>query len=145
MQQVALDEVRESVTLLKNESSVLPFDGHKIKTLVVIGHDAWPAVTGRGGSSHVDPYSSSSILDGLINYPGSIVKVLYARGLPSTQEMFETTKFGSGVGSSSIELLVKKEIFNTLDFTGPSTIEQLSRLSLSDWPARCFVPVEVLA
>ena len=46
--QVALEEARESVVMLKNDHSLLPLDANKIHTLAVIGPDAWPAVPGGG-------------------------------------------------------------------------------------------------
>ena len=69
--QVALEEARESVILLKNEGNLLPLDGSKVKTLAVIGPDAWPEVAGAGGSSRSTPYASISIMTGLANLPNS--------------------------------------------------------------------------
>ncbi|MGA2277146.1 MAG: glycoside hydrolase family 3 N-terminal domain-containing protein, partial [Terracidiphilus sp.] len=48
---VALDGARESITLLKNEEHLLPLDPGKVKTIAIIGPNAYPAVTGGGGSS----------------------------------------------------------------------------------------------
>ena len=93
--QVALEEARESVVMLKNDHSLLPLDANKIHTLAVIGPDAWPAVPGGGGSSNVTPYAAVSLLNGLETYLGERVKVLYARGLPTAEEMFRETKFGT--------------------------------------------------
>src|SRR6202167_480961 len=39
---IALDGARESITLLKNEGGVLPLDPGKIKTIAIIGPNAWP-------------------------------------------------------------------------------------------------------
>jgi beta-glucosidase len=90
---VALDEARESIVLLKNEHSLLPFDERKVKTIAVLGPDAWPAVTGGGGSSQVTPYAAASVLTGLSDYYLGKAKVLYARGVPPMDEMLSKTDF----------------------------------------------------
>jgi beta-glucosidase len=41
---VALQGALESITLLKNEGNLLPLDPGKIKTIAIIGPDAWPAI-----------------------------------------------------------------------------------------------------
>jgi len=40
------------IVLLKNDKNLLPLDRAKIKTIVVVGPNADPAVSGGGGSSH---------------------------------------------------------------------------------------------
>jgi beta-glucosidase len=90
---VSLDEARESLVLLKNEGSVLPLDSGKVKTIAILGPDAWPAVTGGGGSSQVTPYSAASLMTGLSDYYLGKAKVLYARGVPSMDEMLAQTRF----------------------------------------------------
>jgi beta-glucosidase len=57
---VALQGARESITLLKNEGKTLPLDTTSIKTIAVIGPDAWPAVTGGGGHPRRRPSTRSA-------------------------------------------------------------------------------------
>ena len=90
---VALDEARESIVLLKNEHALLPLDMTKVKTIAVLGPDAWPAVTGGGGSSMVTPYSAPSLMTGLSDLFAGKTKVLYARGVPPMDEMLAKTEF----------------------------------------------------
>jgi beta-glucosidase len=106
---VALDGARESLTLLKNDGHLLPLDANKIKTIAVIGPDAWPAVTGGGGSSEAQAFEPVSILTGIANLAGPDAHILYARGLPSENEIFDKTLW-SGV--------IKMETFLSKDFTG---------------------------
>src|SRR6185312_13900594 len=47
----ALDGARASLVLLKNEGGLLPLDRAKVKTVALIGPDAYPAVPVGGGSS----------------------------------------------------------------------------------------------
>src|SRR5579872_5536240 len=79
---VALQGALESITLLKNEGHLLPLDAAKIKTIAVIGPDAWPAVPGGGGSSQATAFEPVSIVSGIASLVGPNVHVLYSRGLP---------------------------------------------------------------
>ena len=75
--QVAREEARGSMVLLKNEGNLLPLDKSKLKTIAVLGPDAYPAVIGGGGSSQTEPFHQVSFLEGVTNYLGSSVKVLH--------------------------------------------------------------------
>jgi beta-glucosidase len=94
---VALNGARESLTLLKNDGHLLPLDPARVKTIAIIGPDAWPAVTGGGGSSEAHAFEPVSILTGVANQAGPDVHVLYARGLPEMNDVFRDTKWESGV------------------------------------------------
>jgi len=94
---IALDGARESLTLLKNDGHLLPLDASKIKTIAVIGPDAYPAVTGGGGSSEATAFEPVSILTGIANLAGPGVHVLYARGLPDENKLFHETHWKGGV------------------------------------------------
>jgi beta-glucosidase len=95
---VALTGARESLTLLKNDGHILPLDPAKIKSIAVIGPDAWPAVTGGGGSSQAQAFEPVSILTGLSNLAAqSGVNVVYARGLPEVGDIFSNTHFDDDV------------------------------------------------
>ncbi len=95
---LALDGARKSLTLLKNEGHALPLDPAKVKTIAVIGPDAWPAVTGGGGSSQAQAFEPVSILTGLTNLGAqSGVNVVYARGLPDLGDIFGNTHFDGDV------------------------------------------------
>jgi beta-glucosidase len=94
---IALDGARESLTLLKNDGHLLPLDAARVKTIAVIGPDAWPAVTGGGGSSEAQAFEPVSILTGIANLAGPDVHVLYARGLPDENELFRRTRWEGAV------------------------------------------------
>jgi beta-glucosidase len=146
--QVALDEAREGVTLLKNEGSLLPLDSTKVKTIAVFGPDAWPAVTGAGGSSTVESYAPVSIMTGLAKFPNSQVKVLYARGLPTTKDLFQRTHFGNAGSMSAAadpfwddwfgKPAVKMETFDNPEFHGKPAVTEVSHISA--WGSEGFVP-----
>ena len=82
--EVAREEARESMVLLKNGGNLLPLDKTKLKTIAVLGPDAYPAVIGGGGSSETEPFRSISFLTGIRSYLGPGVRVLEAP-LPARQ------------------------------------------------------------
>ena len=95
---IALQGAQESLTLLKNEHHFLPLEPSSVKTIAVIGPDAYPAVPGGGGSSQATAFDPVSILTGLANLADKEgIHVLYARGLPSEQEIFDSTHFDAPV------------------------------------------------
>jgi len=94
---IALDGALESITLLKNEGGVLPLDPGKIKTIAVIGPNAWPAVTGGGGSSDAQAFEPVSTLTGIANVAGPNVHVLYSRGLPEIADVMRRTHWDGAV------------------------------------------------
>jgi len=93
--EVALQAARESLVLLKNRGDLLPLDRTKIKSVAIIGPDAYPAVPVGGGSARVQPFAALSFLEGLANYLGDHVPVYYSPGLPTLTEMADTTSFST--------------------------------------------------
>jgi beta-glucosidase len=99
--QVALEEARSGIVLLKNSGNLLPLDKTKVKTVAVIGPDAYPAVVGGGGSSLTKPFNSVSYLEGISNYLGTNAKVLYAVDIPPLDEVFENSEFTTAPNGAS--------------------------------------------
>ena len=112
---VALKGALESITLLKNENHFLPLDPGKVKTVAVIGPNAWPAIVGGGGSSEATAFAPISLLTGIGDLLGPNAHVLYARGLPEMRDVFWGTHWAG---------TVKADTFASNDFTGtPKTAE----------------------
>jgi len=133
--EVALDQARESIVLLKNDKNLLPLDLKTTHTIAVLGPDAWPAVTGGGGSSTVTPFELIGIMTGMGKFAGTRAKVLYARGLPTADDVFGNTKFvGMKTADGKVDdsKAVKVETFDNPDFKGTATVSYLSNLTL--WP-----------
>ncbi len=124
----ALAGARESITLLKNEGNLLPLSAERVKTLALIGPDAYPAIPGGGGSSQAQAFDPVSILTGLANLASvEGIKVVYARGLPQAGEVFGQTHFDGKV-------LV--ESFDNRTFTGKATVthqDQMNDLKPAMW------------
>jgi len=139
--EAALREALESITLLKNEGHILPLDENAVHTIAVLGPDAWPAVVGAGGSSQVTPFEASSIMTGLSDSLGKRVKVLYARGLPSVEEMYTGTQFldkSEQKGSEQWQSkAVKVQVFDNANFSGTPHVSYAPRIVSSrtaGWP-----------
>jgi beta-glucosidase len=106
---VALEGARESLTLLKNNGNLLPLDPAKIKTIAVIGPNAYPAITGGGGSSEATAFEPVSTLTGIANLLGPNVHVLYSRGLPQMTDVMRNTHWEGAVTVAT---------YPSKDFTG---------------------------
>ena len=119
--QLALQGARESIVLLKNENHLLPLDPAKIKSVLVVGPDAYPAQPVAGGSAAVLAFAPVSILEGVSNLLGDKATVYYQRGLPTIQQLAASTEFTTG---DSGERGIKVETFDSLDLSGqPSSTE----------------------
>ena len=112
--QVALDSARESLVLLKNAHHLLPLDAGTIRTIAVIGPDAYPGYATAGGSSHIETFRTESILGGIVDYLGQRVRVLYDRGLPAPDAVFKRDGFTTADGQPGL----RRETFDNPGFRG---------------------------
>ena len=80
--ELALQAARETITLLKNENSLLPLDVAKFKHIAVIGPNAAdPHLGGYSGT----PHHAISVLEGIKNKVAGKADVLYAEGCRITE------------------------------------------------------------
>jgi beta-glucosidase len=91
--EVVLEEARSGMVLLKNERHLLPLDKSKIKTIAVLGPEAYPAVIGGGGSSLTKPFNSVSYLEGISNYLGKNARVLSSMETAPLDAIVNQTEF----------------------------------------------------
>jgi beta-glucosidase len=122
--ETALESARESMVLLKNSGSLLPLDRTKLKTVAVFGTDAYPAIVGGGGSSLTKPFNAVSYLEGISNYLGTTVKVLYTVDHPPLQEVFDNSDF---VTESNGDPGLKGEYFNNQELDGKPALTRTDR------------------
>ena len=113
---VALEAARSSIVLLKNDDNLLPLDKSKIKSIAVIGPDAYPAQTVGGGSARVRPFAAVSFLEGVSDYLKEKATVYYEEGIPSLAEMADATNFTTDEGGKQPGL--RAEIFNNPTLSG---------------------------
>ncbi|MBB3188297.1 beta-glucosidase [Microbacter margulisiae] len=72
---IAMKIGAEGVVLLKNQHNVLPLDIHAIHSIALIGPFAGEAMTGGGGSSHVEPILTVSPMEGIQKLAGANVSI----------------------------------------------------------------------
>jgi beta-glucosidase len=114
--QVALRAAQEGIVLLKNDGNLLPLKKDAIKSVLVVGPDAYPAVPVGGGSARVVPFEAVSVLQGLSDYLGNSAKVYYNPGLATLSEMAEATSFSTAATGGTAGL--KAEHFAGEDLQG---------------------------
>src|SRR6266404_4725907 len=107
--QLALEEASSGIVLLKNENGLLPLEKNKIKSLAVLGPNAYPAVIGGGGSSLTKPFDAISFLEGISNYLGKSVRVDYVIEDLPLDEIVKNTHFVTSPGGPEG---LKGEYFN---------------------------------
>jgi len=126
----------ESITLLKNDGNVLPFNSAKICTLAVIGPNADQPVVGGGGSALVTPPAALSVSEALsaaLPKTASCPGVVYSRGLPTYEEIFHNSHFAHGI---------KEQLFSGPDGTGtPASTQTRSTLEPSPNPDNKLSPI----
>ena len=123
--QLALEAAKDSMVLLKNEGNLLPLDKSKIKSIAVIGPDAYPAVPGGGGSSRVLPFKAVSYLEGLSDYQAASIKVYYNRGIPKLDDAFDTTDFMTAESDGQRGL--RREYFDNINLQGEPVMTRTDR------------------
>ena len=116
---VALDSARESTVLLKNDGHLLPLDKTQLKTILVVGPDAYPGVPVGGGSAGVVPFHTVSTLEGLRNALGSAVNVQYDPGVPTLAELAHATIFTTAANNGKPGLTL--ESFRNDDLSGTAS------------------------
>lgn len=121
--QAALRGAREGMVLLKNEKSLLPIDREQVRTVLVVGPNAHPAVVGGGGSSKTKPYTSVSLLEGMDGVAGKATKVLYAQGIPTLVEMVRDSPFTADESGTTPG--VRVEYFASHDLSGEAVITRV--------------------
>ncbi len=80
---VAQKVAEESIVLLKNENSLLPFDLNKTNSIAVVGDFAVRPRTQGGGSSKVSVEQEENTLEAMIRLADGQVEIQYARGYDS--------------------------------------------------------------
>jgi beta-glucosidase len=137
--QVALEMARGSMVLLKNSGNLLPLDESKLKTIAVIGADAYPAVVSGGGSAEAKPFNAVSYLEGISNRLGNKVKVLYGVDVPPLDEVFESSDFVSTPGGESG---LKGEYFANEELKGAPALVRTDKHVHFDWGEGSFADGE---
>ncbi|TAH25903.1 MAG: beta-glucosidase [Cytophagales bacterium] len=124
--QIALEAAQKGIVLLKNESSILPLDIQKIKSIAVIGPNAKFARTGGGGSAFVIPSYVSNPLEEISNKVGNSIKINYALGdvLDKKEANIIGTEYLFTDGDRK-QAGLKAEYFNNMNLEGKPVLERI--------------------
>jgi len=123
--QTALQGAREAMVLLKNDGNLLPLDRQRVRTVAVIGPNAFPAVPLGGGSATIPTYHAVSFLEGLSNYLGTAAVVHHARGIPSLNTVAASTRFSTAATGGRPGLTA--EVFDGHDLSGTPASTRVDR------------------
>ena len=126
--EVALQSARESAVLLKNEGNLLPLDKTRLKTILLVGPDAYPGVSVGGGSAGVVPFHLVSDLEGLTTVLGNGTTVLYDAGLPTLQHLTYATELTTA--ASGGQPGVTLETFANKTLEGKSVSQNVKHITL---------------
>jgi beta-glucosidase len=135
---LALETARSSMVLLKNRDGLLPLDKGKLKSVALIGPDAFPAVPAGGGSAQVRPFVAVSYLEGISDLLAGSATVSWSRGLVPLAEIFDSSAFVTAASGGKPGLA--GEYFTNLDLSGsPAVTRTDERVNLSSetgppWP-----------
>jgi beta-glucosidase len=115
--ETALDSARESAALLKNDGNLLPLDKTAIKSILIVGPDAYPGVPVGGGSAGVVPFHTVSSLEGITDALGKTATVWYDRGVPKISDLARATEFTTAAKNGKEGLTL--ETFHNDALSGP--------------------------
>jgi len=122
---LALQGALEGVVLLKNADGVLPLDHSQIRSLAVIGPNAYPAVLNGGGSATVAPFHATSLLEGLSAESGNDIDIRYARGIAGYQQFARSTKWATTADGEQRGIQVQE--FDNLELKGAPARTRVER------------------
>jgi beta-glucosidase len=142
--QVALQAAREGAVLLKNDGNLLPLKKDSVKSILVVGPDAYPAVPVGGGSARAVPFEAVSFLQGISDYVGNRAQVFYSPGIPTVQEMAAVKSFSTDAkgGTPGFEA----EHFTNPDLQGtPFLTRTEERIDFGPPPSKKNLPTQALS
>src|SRR5580704_3115386 len=138
--QVALRAAREGAVLLKNDGSLLPLKKDAVKSVLVVGPDAHPAVPVGGGSARAVPFGAVSFLQGISDYVGNTGQVYYSPGLLTVPEMADKTLFSTTASGGTPGL--QAEYFTNPDLQGAPYLSRTEEHVDFGPPSRTNLPEE---
>lgn len=138
--EVALEVARSGMVLLKNNDNLLPFDKSKIKTLAILGPDAYPGHPVGGGSAGVVPFHNVSFLEGVADFAGNNVAVTYSSGIPTLSELADMTSFTTATANGKPGLTSERFLSNDLSGTPAETVVDEHLNFGFEWPSFYSIP-----
>jgi beta-glucosidase len=127
-QATALQGAREGAVLLKNNGSLLPLNKKSLKSILVVGANAYPSVPVGGGSAGVVPFRSTNALTSLADELGEGTAVLYDRGLPTMNQIVNGTTWSTAASKGEHGVIL--ETFDNPDLSGSPKTSTVLHLKL---------------
>lgn len=131
-EKLAREAAGESITLLKNERSILPLKKN-IKSLAVIGPLAAMASVQGGGSAGVKPYYTVSPLEALKEKLGDKVKITHEPGYPNNIFTIPLSPEYVTAGGAKDEPGLLGEYFANNDFAGKPVLKKVEKSFRLRW------------
>lgn len=122
----ALRSAREAAVLLKNQGNLLPLNKSQVKTVLVVGPDAYPGVPVGGGSAGVVPFHVVSLLEGVANVAPDAT-VLYDPGLPTLTDLAGHTDFMTAAQGGQAGMTL--DTFDGKDLSGTAKTENVKHIN----------------
>src|SRR5271156_5764877 len=142
--QVALQSAREGAVLLKTDGNLLPPKKDAVKSILVVGPDAYPAVPVGGGSARVVPFAPVSFVQGISDYVGNSAQVFYSPGIPTVQEMAAVKSFSTDATGGTPGF--KAEHFTNPDLQGTPFFTSIEdRVDFGQPPSKRTLPGEAMS
>jgi beta-glucosidase len=138
--EVALQAAREGAVLLKNDGNLLPLKKDEVKSVLVVGPDAYPAVPVGGGSARAIPFQAVSFLQGISNYLGNAANVFYSPGIPTVQVMAQNTAFSTAASGGKPGL--HAEYFANPELQGKPYLSRIEQRVNFGYPSSENLPDE---
>ncbi len=130
----------DGITLLKNESNILPFQRDKIKSIAVIGHNASELRSGGGGSSYTEPFYKVSPLDGIRKAAGKDINVQYALGDTLVHTMIDPISESFFLQPDGKTPGLKAEYFNNATLSGKPVFSGIDTTINFTWQDQAPAP-----
>jgi beta-glucosidase len=141
--QVALRAAREGAVLLKNGGNLLPLKKDAVKSVLVVGPDAYPAVPVGGGSARAVPFEAVSFVKGISDYVGNTGQVYYSPGMLTVPEMADKTSFSTTASGGTAGL--QAEYFTNPDLQGTPYLSRAEQHVDFGPPSRMSLPEEAVS
>jgi beta-glucosidase len=123
----------ESITLLKNERTILPVPEERVRSIAVIGPNAAEARLGGGGSSSVTPFYSVSPLEGLSNRCPESIQIEFVEGctMSGTLPILSASNLRTSLEGGAPGL--HATYFANASLSGPPILERTDRQIDFSW------------
>ncbi len=121
--EIARRAARESIVLLKNAGPVLPLDRGSLRSVLVVGPNAHPAILGGGGSSEVATFPCPSLHEAMTTAVGPSTKVELDPGIPSFLDRVRATRFRTDAQGGVDGL--RAEYFATAELAGTPVLARI--------------------